>query len=251
MGSAATFVVAALLLTPAFGAKGTAFAPVIAYGVGIIGVVAMAARASGLPAIRWRKIAVSALTAAACIGSATLLAPRVGELEPLVDLLAILAYPLVVFVAGVVDREHMEPLKRVFRSVVTPRPEPSGLREGLTALAPDDRSLVESLLRHRQPPADVATRLARADAELHERFTGVLRRLADVPGDGTRDAEIGAYLLSPAAVADRDAMARRLWSADVEPGELHALEAAAIALAGERLWRERGEEAAGVRGSVS
>jgi O-antigen/teichoic acid export membrane protein len=240
IAAAVTFVIAALLLTPPFGAQGTALAPVIAYGVGIAGIVTMAARASGLPAIRWRKIAISAAAAAACIGSAVFLAPLAGDLTPLADLLAILAYPVVVLAAGVVDREHMEPLKRIFRTIAAPRQaELSGLRQALIALAPDDRSLLESLLRRRDPPADVARRLGRADDELHQRFTGVLRRLADVPGDGTRDAEIAAYLLSGATVADRDAMAHRLWSSDIEPGELHALEAVAAALVGEDLWQEQ------------
>lgn len=231
LGSALVFVVAALLLTPPFGAQGTALAPLIGYGFGIAGIVTLAARSGGLPAIRWWRIATSAAVAAGCIAVAAFLAPRVGWLEPVVDLLAILAYPLLMIALGVVDREHLAPLRRLARSVLALRPAASGLRLG--DLERDDRSLVEALVHRRHPTAAVAERLATPEAELHVRFTAALRRLADVPGHGERDAQVGAYLLSTAPVADRDAMARRLWELEVEPAELHALEAAAIALARE------------------
>lgn len=239
--STVVFAVVALVLTPPLGAEGTALAQVVGYSVGIVVVGTSATRSGSLPAIRWWKVAVSAGTACACVAVAALLAPHVGSFEPVVDALVIVAYPVAMVVTGVLDREHLAPLRRAARGVLIRRPEPLGLRDGLSSLPSADRSLVESLLRHRRPLADVAGGDADDEAKLHADFTAVLRRLADVPGHGERDAEIGAYLLSQAPIADRDTMARRLWSWDVEPAELHALEVAAAALAADHMWREDSE----------
>jgi O-antigen/teichoic acid export membrane protein len=235
--SAVVFAIAALLLTPRLGVLGTAIAPAIGYAVGIAGALAFAARAHGLPAVRWWKIGVSALTGLACILLAAALSPDAGAPAVAFHLGAIALYPAAMLAFGVVEREHLAPLKRVARSLIGRLREPAGLGDRLAALPAAERALVESLLRRREPPSDVADRLSLEPAVLHERLTATLRRLAGRPDPCEHDTAIGAYLLSRAPVAERDSIARRLWSEDVDPADLHALEATATALATARAWQ--------------
>ena len=125
------------------------------------GLSLLARRSDTLLALRWRKIALSAVTAIGCVGAASLLGPYVGSWEPLVDMAIILSFPATMVATGVIDRDHLPAFKQVARAIVTRRPEPLGLRDNLNNLAHDDRLLLQSLLLHRRPPRGTRARRRR------------------------------------------------------------------------------------------
>jgi hypothetical protein len=75
-------------------------------------------------------------------------------------------------------------------------------------------------------------------------MVSLLRRL-DVDGDNEpteHDARIGQYLFDDMTIAEHDELGRSLWEEDVDPADLHALEAVIRKLRGlkKKAWADAG-----------
>lgn len=227
---AVVFLAAALALTPAIGTYGAALSPVIAFGAGTAVLIALSQRGPAPVPFHWRRMATALAVAVACVAVAVLGAWRAGELRPLVDLVALVAYPVGLVATGVLPRAQLRALREVARSLFTRAGATRDTGPAVAALAPDDRALLRMLLRERLPPERVAAALGLPEAEVEGRLTAVLRGVAGLAPGPRLDGEVGAYLLMRASAAERDAVARGLWEQGVEPMEIDALETAVAEL---------------------
>ena len=243
---AAIFLGAAFALTPILGSYGAALAPVIGFGAGIAVLVTLSQLGPTPARFQWRRLAVAVAVAAACLCASLLAGREAGALRPLAQGTIILAYPVLLVLCGVVPRAHVRALRRAGRDLLRGSNVTGGPGAALDALSRDEHALVTALVRERRPAAQVAGTLGITVPEVHRRLTSVLRDMAGLTHDSRHDEELGAYLLMNATAAERDAAARGLWAAGVEPMEIDALETAATELrrAPARYWRPRPPEPA-------
>ena len=225
------FVVACILLIPPLGTYGAALAVVAAFLAASI-VMSLRSQLGREPIpFAYGRILGGVVIAAGCYAVAKALGGD-GALAALVDVAALVAYPLLLAATGIVPRAHIAPL-RSFAAAALPSRSPSANgRVKLDGLDGSQRAMLELLVRHRRPPQDVAPLIGVSRRELESRFVGALRHVGGVgtPSDG--DAGIGAYLLSSAPVAARDQLWRRLSAQGAD-----ALEVDALSLTLERLRR--------------
>lgn len=218
------FVGAAFALIPPLGIYGAALATVIAFGTAG-GVMLFLSQRGPKPVIYdYGRMLAALAIAGACYAVGRLVGAIAPEpLSSLVEILAILAYPLLLVPLGVVPREHLGPLRRIARATV---PSRSSARNGgaeLEALDERERTILELLVRHDRPVREVASIAGRTDEELTADFVAALRTASGVEAGSKADFRIGSYLLSSAPVAERDQLWKRMSSAGVDPLETDRL----------------------------
>jgi O-antigen/teichoic acid export membrane protein len=242
VASALLFLVAVVVLTAAFGAYGAAAAAIVAFGAGSLGIVWKSQRGPEPMRFENGRIAAAAGLAAACIAASRVAAGLPGEWHAAVDLAALLAYPVVAIGVGIVPRDHLGPLLDVATGLVPKRTISGAPVEGIACLQPDERALLAAILRDGEDVTTAARRLSLQESEAGERL---LRSLAGVTGiePPCPDPPIVSFLFAQCSVAERDAMARRLWEAGVDPDALDLLEEACARLrrAPKRAWEARGQ----------
>jgi O-antigen/teichoic acid export membrane protein len=236
---AALFLAAAFALTPVLGSYGAALSPVIGFGAGTAVLVALSQLGPTPVPFHWRRLSAAVATAAACLCASVLAARDAGDLRPLVQLTIVLAYPSSLVISGVIPRTHVRALVKAARDLLRGSSVTGGPGAALDSLSRDDHGLVTALLRERRAPALLAGELRVSVPEVLRRLTSVLRSMAGLSHDSEHDEQIGAYLVMNATAAERDAVARSLWAAGVEPIEIDALETAAAELrrAPARYWK--------------
>jgi hypothetical protein len=122
----------------------------------------------------------------------------------------------------VVPRGHVTPLRRMAVAAVPRRARSNG-HLALGGLDEPDRAVLEILIRHGRAVDSVAPLIGTSADGLNAGFVAALRRAGGVGVPSEGDASIGAYLLSPAPVAARDDLWRRLASQGTNPLEVDAL----------------------------
>jgi hypothetical protein len=93
------------------------------------------------------------------------------------------------------------------------------------------------LVGERRRPDDAAELMGVPTDTMLSRFVTALRDLAGLDSGAEGDPRVARYLLSPQPVAERDQLARRLWSEGSDPLELDVL-----TLTFERLQRLRASD---------
>jgi O-antigen/teichoic acid export membrane protein len=236
MLSAVAFIVAALLLIPPMGSNGAALSVIIGHSVGLAGMLLVSQRGPSPLPFDYRRILLGTLAAAACFLGAQAAGAGVEEAAPVADIAALLAFPVLLVALGVVRRSHLRVVRSAVRSLF---PESTGRRlaHELRRLSPEDHAVLRVLVAERRSPSAAAELMGVPRDTILSRFVGALRDLAGLEPAPDADPRIGSYLLSPQPVAERDQLARRLWSEGSDPLELDVL-----TLTFERLQRLRASD---------
>jgi O-antigen/teichoic acid export membrane protein len=211
-------------LTAAIGPKGAAIANLVAFAC-VTAVLITILRARGAPVpLDGRRLTGAALVALALFGAASATDGLPGAWHAVAVVVAISIYPVVLLALGIAPRRHGRELLGEVALTLRPRAGMSQVRQRLGALDPFDRELV---LTAAEAPAAAEALGARNDLDAEAvaiRLVHALRRLAGGAGDHPDDAALGRFLLTPGVVAERDVVARRMWSEGVDAGEMERLE---------------------------
>lgn len=230
--AAVVFVTSCLLLIPPFGIYGAALGIVAGFGSAVIGITARSQLGENPIPFAYGRILGGLVIAAACFAAAKLL-PATGPAGPIVDVAAILAYPLLLVVTGLVPRAHVMPIRRVARAALPGKSPTANGRVELAGLDDVQLAVLEILVRHRRAVRDVAPVIGVPVVALEASFVEALREVAGVKAVSAPDPRVGAYLLSSAPIAARDLLWRRLASDE----GVDALEIDALSLTLKRLRR--------------
>ena len=224
MGSAAVFLLAALLFVPWLGAYGAALSVITGFAVGTA-VMTYASQHGPSPLkIEWGKLAAAVAIGGGCLAIARVLGPLAGDWRPLVEVVALALFPVILLRLGVVTIDDRHAIARVARQVLPKRRGDTELEARLQSLALDELSSLQAVVVRGWPAQKLAEELAADPAETQARLVGLLRKLGDGAPRGPHDEEIGGLLFTPMPVAERDAIAKELWEEKVDPAELHDLE---------------------------
>lgn len=222
--AAVVFLAVSLVLVPRLGSHGAALAGLIAFALASAGILFFSQRGRHPLPLPWTKIGGAGALAGGLAWAAVWLSPQAGSLAPAVELLALIAFPVLVTLTGLIPREQLAPLSLVVRSTVPSRHALRRTTAGLERLDDEDRMELALLVRERRPAIEVARMYETSEPALLHRFVATLRTVGNVGGPSNADSAIGAYLLSVQPVAERDRMAKRLFTGGVEPLEVDALE---------------------------
>ena len=221
--SALAFTVCALVAIPPLGSYGAALAAATGPLVGAAGFVLVSYRAGDPPAFRYGAIAGATGVAAACLGLALLTGELDGPAEPVLKAAAVLAYPALLVLLGIVPPAHVRALAAVGRGMLPSRAERARIETALGGLPERDRALLARLVRRRMAPAELARAMGMPEDELLEDLVRIMRPLAPAGDAHPADADVGRYLLWSGHVAGKDALAARLMSERVDPLDLDRL----------------------------
>ena len=233
------FVVAALVLTPAYGAYGAATAPIVSFVAASIGIGWLSQRGPDPIPFEWGRVVGAALIACACGALAGLGGGYFGGWGMAFEIGGVVAYPLLLMALGVVPAAHRRALCEVARGLLPRRFASPDLALQLRRAAAPDRAALELIVRHRLSPARLSQEMSLPQEAIERRFVRALRVVAGATGEGD-DRAIARLLLFEAPVPERNDVARELWDRGVDPGELDQLESAYASLdaAPRRLWRQ-------------
>jgi O-antigen/teichoic acid export membrane protein len=217
------FVAGTLILTPAIGIYGPAAALAVAYYSGAT-VILIRSQLSETPVpYAWRRMALALASGLACLGAVHGLHALVNVSRPLLEIVALLGYPVLLVATGVLPRSAV----RMFRSLARATPQRWSRRsvvERLGELDGPDRELLELFARERLSVQNVAALNAVGEDVVLRRLVTILRQSAGLDGSTAAcDPDIGRYILWAGAPAERDVIARRLWSRGIEPAEVHRM----------------------------
>jgi hypothetical protein len=216
---AVTLVVSMWLLAPAFGAWGAAVSTCICTAFGSACVVVLMYRSDAPVPIAWGKLLGACLTAAGCYLLAIELRSVAGDLAPLLDVVALFAYPVLLVAFGIVPRSRVRRLTRMMVNAVYPYGEtPLRPLARLPQVDEGARATFVAVFRDRRPVGDVAASQGISVPVVQARIVRALRVLGDLGRPSPTDAELGAFILTPfTTVLARDTAASGLWERGVEP----------------------------------
>ena len=229
LACAAAFFPLALWLIGAYGTTGAAVAGIVIFLLGALGVGVVSQTGPNPIEFRYRRMLLAGLSAAICLGAAIALKGAPDPWRQLGEIAALLAYPVLLVVMGAVPREDLEVVRRVGRSLLPVRDRRGRhWRPSLQALDPQDATMLELAVRHQWSPRDLASMVGGDESDVRARLVSMLRVLGSIDStadDPEADSRIGAYLLSPAIPAERDALAKSLYKRGLTtPSEIDALE---------------------------
>jgi O-antigen/teichoic acid export membrane protein len=228
--SAAVFLVAALLLVPWLGTYGAGLSVIIGFLTGTAGLAYFSQRGPKPLQIEYGRIALALVLGGVCFGIARGLGPLAGSWQPVVEAVAFLLYPIGLIVFGVVTSEDRQAIMRVAGGVLPKRVPPPRIERRVRHLRPVAVSALEGVVVRRWPVSKIADQLGAHVEETGAQLVWLLRWLArDGSGASQRteqDQRIAEYLFSELPIAERDGLARTLWSEGVDPSDLHHLERA-------------------------
>ena len=211
------FFGAGVVLVPPFGAYGIAWATTAAFALAALGLHLVAMRKGTTMTLAHRRVAAGLVLAALCYGVARLLEDFVGVPSAVTALLTLLVYPAALVGTTIIPRLHVGPLASIGRAAL-PLPERSSTLE-LDKLEKRQRRVLRMVVRDGRTLEDVALKLRTSDEDVETTFMAGLRRLGGLGKPSKMDTEVAPYLLSTAAIADRDAMWKRLASDGADPAE--------------------------------
>ena len=228
MASAIVFLGSAFLLVPWLESYGAALSVIIGFLAGTAGMTYYSQTGPTPLKIEWRKLLAALAVGGACLAVARVLGPLAGEWRPLVELVALALFPIALLRLDIVTAEDRDAIARVVRQVLPQRRRGGELESQVEALPPDEAYLLLAVVARGRPAEQVAEELGAEPAATQVRLVRLLRRLGNGGQNGDQveahDAEIGELLFTPMPVAERDGIARELWSEKVDPADIHALE---------------------------
>ncbi|HEY6654295.1 MAG TPA: lipopolysaccharide biosynthesis protein [Solirubrobacterales bacterium] len=222
--SAGVFLASALLLVPWLGAYGAGLSVITGFLTGAAGLTYVYQHGPNPLKIEWGKIAAAVAIGGGCVALARVLGPLAGSLRPAVELVALAIFPIAILRLGIISSDDRRAVGRVIRQLLPRRSQKSPqIDDRVRSLDPDAARTLEMVAVQGSPMAGVADNLGIEVDELEIRLVRSLRSVG-----GTRptdeDQRIAGYLFSDLPVAERDAMARALWTDGVDPADLHRLE---------------------------
>jgi len=223
------FLISALALAPPLGTEGVALAPTLGFAGGSAGLLLLARRTGKRLPFPTRRIGTALLCAAGCFATFKVLEELDAALLQWFGMAAILAYPLLLVATGAVSKREARAIARAVRRTL-PWVATRRATDGLSRVPSDDRALLELLFRRRLPVSEVGSRLQADEVDVQRRLVGALRTVAGVGAPQPYDAAVGAYLVDPAPVSERDPVVHRLFAEGVPPSEVGSLEDAAATL---------------------
>jgi O-antigen/teichoic acid export membrane protein len=248
IASAVVFLGSAPLFVPWLGAYGAAVCVINGFVVAAAMLTVMSQRGPTPLEIEWGRIAGCFGLAGLALIIARVVGPTAGGYADTgIEGGAVVVYVVGLFVTGIISKEDREAARRFFRLILPSRwvrsPE---IEDALRALGPANVSALEKLIVQRWTPTMLSGPLDARPGEVEEVVVSLLRRL-DEDGDDEpteHDARIGQYLFDDMTIAEHDELGRSLWEEDVDPEELHALEAVIRKLSGLRskAWVEAGAD---------
>jgi O-antigen/teichoic acid export membrane protein len=244
--SAIVFLGSAPIFVPWLGAYGAALCVINGFTVGALGLTYLSQRGPTPLEIEWRRIGTCFALAAVCLVIARVLGPAVGGTGDLaIEASGVVLYVIGLFVTGVISKEERKAARRFFRMLLPSRwtrsPE---IEEGLRQLGPANVTALQRLIVQGWKPSMLVDPIDARPGEIEAMMVSLLRRL-DVDGEDEpteHDARIGQYLFDDMTIAEHDELGRSLWEEDVDPADLHALEAVIGKLRGlkKKAWVEAG-----------
>lgn len=250
IASAAVFLGLALLLIPWLGAEGAALSVIGGFLFAALAMAWLSQRGPKPVAIDYARIAGGILLAAICLALARGAGSLAGDWQPLAEVGALLLYPVLLGVTGVVTREQRQMIRLVVRRAISRDRVDAETEQRLRTLGERDLTQLHLAIGGRWDLDTIAASESFSDtAELKLRLVRSLRQVAGMDGASDHDDRIGEYLFSDVPVAERDAISRSLVADDVDPGELHTLEQTMESLRKlpRRAWEELEAEREGVR----
>jgi O-antigen/teichoic acid export membrane protein len=223
--SAVVFVGLAFVLIPWLGADGAALSVIGGFLFAALGMTWLSQRGPKPVAIDYARISGAILLAGVCLALARGAGSLAGDWQPLAEVVALLLYPALLSVTGVVTRDQRQQIRVVLRQALSRHRADPETERRLRAL--DDQDLAElelatvggwglDTIAASDPGAD--------PSEVSLRLIRSLRRVAGIDGVSEHDERIAEFLFSDLPVAERDAISRSLLSSEVDAGELHTLE---------------------------
>ena len=238
--SAAVFLASAFVLVPWLGAYGAASSVIIGFLTGAAGLMYRSQRGPNPVQIEYRRILAGLALAGVCLGLARGLGPLAGSWQPAVEALAFVLFPVGLVAFGIVSGEDRRAIGRIVHEVLPKRSRASG---DFRALPPDGVFALEAVVVRQWSVTRLADHLGTEVRETETRLVWLMRDIGGGTPRTDEDQRIAEYLFSDMPVAERDALARQLWSEGVDPADLHTLERVLEEL--KRLPRRAWEEAGG------
>jgi O-antigen/teichoic acid export membrane protein len=222
--SAGVFLASALLLVPWLGAYGAGLSVITGFLTGAAGLTYVYQHGPNPLKIEWGKIAAAVAIGGGCVALARVLGPLAGSLRPAVELVALAIFPIGILRLGIISSDDRRAVGRVIRQLLPRRSKKSPqVDDRVRSLDPDAARALQMVAVQGSSMAGIADSLGTKVDELEIRLVRSLRSVG-----GTRptdeDQRIAGYLFSDSPVAERDAMARALWTDGVDPADLHRLE---------------------------
>ena len=224
MGSALIFLASAFLFVPWLGAYGAALSVITGFLVGAAGMTYVSQHGPSPLTIEWGNLAAALAIAGACLALARVVGPLAGQWRPLVELTALALFPIALLRFGVLTAEDRQAVARVTRQVLPKRRGNDDLETRLRTLSPDAVSSLQAVVVRGWSAEGLAAERGADPGETRTRLVRLLRQLGDEAEVSDHDEEIGELLFTPMPVAERDELAKTLWSEKVDPADLHVLE---------------------------
>jgi O-antigen/teichoic acid export membrane protein len=243
--SAVVFLASAPIFVPWLDAYGAALCVINGFVVAAIGLTILSQRGPTPLEIEWGRIAGCFALAGGCLAIARVLGPAVGgNGQSAIEATAVVLYVIGLFVTGVINKDDREAGRRFFRMLVPSRWSRSKeLEDGVRQLPPGYVAALEKVVVQGWSPKRLANQIGMDESRTAARIVGLLRRLDEDSEPTEHDAQIGEYLFEDMTIAEHDEMGRTLWEEeDVDPADLHSLEAVIHQLQGlpKKVWAEAG-----------
>ena len=225
LASAVVFLGLALLLIPWLEADGAALSVIGGFLAGALGLGWLSQHGPNPLKIDYLRIGGSLALAALCLALARGVGSLAGDWQPAVEVGALLAYPLMLALTGVVVYEERRAIAQVIRGSIPRRGVSPEIEKAVRRLSPEERSVLKQVVVGDRSIADLASRSGKEPSEVSAELVGALRRVEGLSEATEDDSRIGDYLFSTGPVAERDAAGRKLIAEKVvNPADLHVLE---------------------------
>lgn len=225
IASAVIFLALALVLIPWLGAKGAALSVIGGFLAGALGLGWLSQHGPNPLKIGYGRIAASLALAGLCLGLARGVGSLAGDWQPAVEFGALLVYPLMLALTGVLVREERRAIAQVLRNSVPRRRASPEIQRGVRGLPTGLRATLKRAVVHGNSIEEIAAASGGEARKTSAELVLALRRVAGLAGPTDEDARIGEYLFAAGPVAERDAIGRKLIADKVvDPTDLHQLE---------------------------
>lgn len=222
--AAVLFMVTALLLTPPLGGYGAGIAVVLAFAAASAVLLYLSERGPAPLNLEWWRSG-AALVVGLALYAVTEVVPGFGQAPGLIaDTAVIVLYPALLVGLRIIPRDHLDPLAAIGRSLLPARGRQRELVDRLVKLPARERTALRSMVRGPARARD-ASRPAGPEATNASDAVRGLRRIAALKNRGGQEAVIASFLDARNPIVERDELWHRLRATDVDPADLHEMEA--------------------------
>jgi O-antigen/teichoic acid export membrane protein len=214
--AAVTFVAVAFVLVEPLGVYGVPLAAFAAFSLAAVAMLTLNQRGPRAIPFEYGRLARIGAITVACVGAHVVLKGSVDAFRPLLDVGIVLVYACLLLASRAISRSDIARVARVVGTVLTPsRKQRAGLAGSLASLPPTQVRVLAAVAR----PSGWAAKPVPPDS-----LVAGLRALTTAGAATDCDDAIGRYLTSGRSRAERDSLARGLWSQGVPPADLDRLE---------------------------